>query len=81
MHTLESVRNQRFTDFEVIIVDDGSTDNTEEVIAQLNYERLQYFKRPNLERGAARNFGIMQSKGKYITFCDSDDILYPHYKI
>ena len=77
--TIDSALKQNFTDFELIIVDDGSTDNTEEVIKRFNFKQLYYFKRPNLERGAARNFGIEKAIGKYITFCDSDDLMYPNY--
>lgn len=77
--TLSSVRDQLFSDYELIVVDDGSTDETEEVVRRLADAHLHYFKIPNAERGAARNFGIKQAKGKYITFCDSDDLLYPQY--
>lgn len=79
VQTIDSVVKQNFNDYEIIIVDDGSTDNSEEVIKNLNVARLTYYQRPNLERGAARNFGIDKSRGKYITFCDSDDIMYPDY--
>ncbi|PKQ70934.1 glycosyltransferase family 2 protein [Raineya orbicola] len=77
--TLQSVIHQKFTDFEVIVVDDGSTDNTEEVVKPFLSEKLRYYKVPNGERAKARNFGITQAKGKYITFVDSDDLLYPNY--
>ncbi len=77
--TINSVIKQSYADYEIIIVDDGSTDNTEDIVNGLQYPHLHYFKRPNLERGAARNFGISQSIGKYVTFCDSDDLLFPNY--
>ncbi len=77
--TLQSVFEQQFLDFEVIVVDDGSTDNTEEVVACFRSEKLRYFKIPNGERAKARNFGINQAKGQYITFVDADDLLYPNY--
>jgi len=77
--TIQSVLYQQYKNFEVIIVDDGSTDNTEEVISNFEFSNLFYFKTPNLERGAARNFGIAKAKGDYITFLDSDDILYNNY--
>lgn len=72
--TIKSVLDQSFIDFELIVVDDGSTDNTEEVVSHFNDERIKYFKKENGERGAARNFGIKKAKGNYLTFLDSDDL-------
>jgi glycosyltransferase involved in cell wall biosynthesis len=77
--TLESVFAQDFKDFEVIVVDDGSRDNTEEVIAGFSDNRLRYFKRDNAERGASRNFGALNARGLYINFFDSDDVMYSHH--
>ncbi len=70
---IESFLNQTFQDFELIIVDDGSTDNTEEVVAPYLSERVHYYKKENAERAAARNFGTQKAKGKYINWFDSDD--------
>lgn len=76
--TLCSVLEQTFSDYEVIIVDDGSTDNTREVVVPfLADSRIRYFKIENSERGAARNFGVRHAIGRYITFLDSDDIFLP----
>lgn len=72
---IEQVLAQTFTDFEYIIIDDGSTDNTEEVVRQFNDNRIIYHKKENEERGVARNTGVKLSKGKYINFFDSDDIM------
>ena len=77
--TIESIFNQTYTNYEIIIVDDGSTDNTEEIISKINNPKIKYYKIINSERGAARNKGILHSTGDYITFLDSDDIIYPNY--
>ena len=61
------------------MVDDGSTDNTEEVISQVADLRVKYLKKENAERGAARNYGVAHSTGKYVTFLDSDDKLFPDH--
>lgn len=76
---IDSVLAQEFSDFEVIVLDDGSTDNTEEVVRGISDKRLTYFKKNNAERGAARNAGIQLAKGNYITFLDSDDIVYTNH--
>jgi glycosyltransferase involved in cell wall biosynthesis len=76
--TIDSVLEQVFFRFELIIVDDGSTDNTSETVDHyLADERVRYFKIKNSERGAARNFGVRKSMGSYVTFLDSDDVLLP----
>ncbi|MGC4022151.1 MAG: glycosyltransferase [Cyclobacteriaceae bacterium] len=77
--TIDSVLSQSFQDFEVIVVDDGSTDNTEEVVKLIDDKRIHYYKKENGERAAARNFGAVLSKGQFINFLDSDDLLYPHH--
>jgi glycosyltransferase involved in cell wall biosynthesis len=75
--TVDSVLKQTYDDLEVLIVDDGSTDKTEEIISRVADKRVVYLKKQNGERGAARNFGILRASGRYITFLDSDDALYP----
>ena len=71
---IKSVLNQTYQDFEIIIVDDGSTDNTEEVVKSFNDERIRYIQHKKSRGSAAtRNTGIKASKGKYIAFQDSDD--------
>jgi glycosyltransferase involved in cell wall biosynthesis len=77
--TINSVLNQTYANFELIIVDDGSTDTTESIVKSFTDYRISYYKTINSERGAARNYGIKKAKGDYITFLDSDDILYPNY--
>jgi len=71
---INSVIEQEFTDWELIIIDDGSTDSTKEVIEPyLKDERVKYIFQKNAERSTARNNGILKSKGQYICFLDSDD--------
>ena len=77
--TIESVLSQSYKNFEVIIVDDGSTDNTEEVIQKFLSDRVHYYKKSNGERAAARNFGTRLAKGGYINWFDSDDIMLPDH--
>ena len=82
--TLNSIANQTYTDFECIIVDDGSTDNTDEIVQEFvnNDERFTYLQRPeSVPKGAnySRNYGYTLSKGDYVKFFDSDDVMLPHH--
>jgi len=70
---IESVLSQTFIDWELVIVDDGSTDNTKELIEKYTDSRIRYLWQENQERSAARNNGIAVSSGQYICFLDSDD--------
>lgn len=76
LKTIDSLLNQTYPGYEIIVVDDGSTDNTASVIKNLNHPRLKYFKKENAERGAARNFGAEKATGQYLNFFDSDDLAY-----
>ncbi|MEC4819137.1 MAG: glycosyltransferase family A protein [Scytonema sp. PMC 1069.18] len=75
--TVESVLKQTFTDFEVLIVNDGSTDNIVAWASQISDPRVRLISQKNQGTAAARNKGIIESKGEYIAFLDADDIWEP----
>ncbi|GGG67254.1 glycosyltransferase family 2 protein [Epilithonimonas arachidiradicis] len=80
--TLDSIISQTYSDWECIVVDDGSTDNTEKIVSQYVTadSRIQYHKRPdNYGAGGngARNYGFTLSKGEFINWFDSDDVMLP----
>ena len=72
---LDSLVNQTKKELEFILINDGSTDDSESIIKSYNDSRIKYFKRSNHGIGKTRNFGISKSTGKYIMFLDSDDYL------
>jgi glycosyltransferase involved in cell wall biosynthesis len=73
VRAIDSILDQSFEDFEIIIIDDGSTDNTKKVIKNYTDPRVKYIYQENSERSAARNNGIKNALGIYICFLDSDD--------
>jgi len=76
--TLHSVLASSTTNYEVIVVNDGSTDNTSEVVAPfLHDKRIRYIEQENKGLSGARNTGIKYAKGKYLVFLDSDDLILP----
>ena len=77
--TLQSALNQTFIDFEIIIIDDGSKDESASVIATFNDARINYFYQENAGVSVARNSGIKKSAGKIIAFLDADDHWYPNH--
>jgi glycosyltransferase involved in cell wall biosynthesis len=74
---IESILSQKFEEFEFLIVNDGSTDSTKEILEQYNDPRIQVFHQPNQGCAAARNGAIAQAKGQYIAIMDADDISLP----
>ena len=77
--TLNSVFAQTFKDYEVIIVDDGSTDDGPEKVMAYADSRLRLIHQANAGPGAARNRGIGEAQGKYVTFLDADDEWLPEF--
>ena len=77
--TIDSVLAQTFEDFELIIVDDGSTDHTEALIAAYQDKRLIYSKISNSGQSVASNTGIEMARGEYMTLLDSDDLWEPNF--
>ncbi|RZK10988.1 MAG: glycosyltransferase family 2 protein [Flavobacterium sp.] len=73
---IESILSQTFTEWELIVVNDGSTDPTEKIVKgyQERDKRVRYFYQPNGRQGKARNRGIRMATGKYLAFLDADDI-------
>ena len=78
---LGSIQNQKFEDYEVILVNDGSSDNTEDICkaAVKSDKRMRYYYQENQGASVARNYGIEVSQGEYITFLDADDEIADNY--
>lgn len=70
---IESVLTQRFSSFEVIVIDDGSQDDSENIVKEIKDDRVRYFHQKNGGVSAARNRGIEEASGEYIAFLDADD--------
>lgn len=79
IETIQSALNQQFRDFEIIVVDDGSTDDGPLKVKSINDCRVRLVCRPNAGVSAARNRGIEEARGEYIAFLDADDEWRPEY--
>ena len=75
--TIESVLNQTLTDFELLVINDGSQDGTLEIVERIPDSRIQVFSYPNAGQSTSRNRGIEIAKGGYISFIDADDLWTP----
>ncbi len=78
-HTIKSILSQTYTDFEIIIIDDGSTDASKAIVSKFNDYRLYYYYQKNQGVSAARNHGIAKATGTYIAFLDADDYWFPFF--
>lgn len=77
--SINSVLSQTYSDFEILVIDDGSTDNTKEIVEKIGNKKIRFIQLgKNCGACYARNVGIENAKGKYIAFQDSDDIWYPN---
>ena len=76
---IESVRAQSFQDFEIVVIDDGSTDDPHAVVTSFTDPRIRYCRQANAGGGAARNRGIDEAEGAFVAFLDSDDVFLSHH--
>ena len=77
--TIETVRDQTFQNFEIIIIDDGSIDESYNIVKEVEDKRIKIFQQQNQGVSVARNNGIKESKAPYIAFLDADDIWLPEF--
>ena len=76
---ISSILENDYSDYEIVIINDGSTDITQEIVELFASDKIKYFSKPNTGVADSRNYGIEKAKGEYITFIDSDDYVKNDY--
>lgn len=79
MNSINSVLSQSYSNWELLVCDDGSTDNTQKIIKKIKNEKIKYFKLRKKGAASARNYGLSKAKGEYIAYLDTDNIWSPNY--
>ena len=79
LNTLKSVFEQTFDDFEILVIDDGSTDQGPNLVASLNNKKIKLITKKNEGVAPTRNFGVSKAQADYIAFLDADDFWYPNH--
>lgn len=74
LKTLESIFKQSYSDFEIIVVNDGSTDNSYNIVSKIDHPKIKLYNRKNYGVSETRNFAMQQAKGQYFAFIDADDL-------
>lgn len=75
---IESVLSQSYTDFELLVIDDGSTDNSSAIVKKYSDSRVRYIHKNNGGVSSARNYGVKLASGNWVFFLDADDVLLPN---
>jgi glycosyltransferase involved in cell wall biosynthesis len=75
--TIEAVLNQTFSDFELIVINDGSQDSTLDIVSSIQEARIKVFSYPNAGQAISRNRGLSHACGEFIAFLDADDLWTP----
>lgn len=76
--TITSVLHQSFVDFEVVVINDGSTDNSRQIVEDISDTRIRLIDKQNEGVSTTRNRGVQEAKGEYVMFLDADDVLLPN---